>query len=294
MATKARNKDRAKASDDIIYTQPAPFRMKKFLLKMGIVLSVVVAVLLVMAIFFRVERIEVSGVDKYTAADIVEASGVQKGEALMWPIGLNFAQVSSRIITELPYVKQVRIGIKLPGTVQIQIEELKVTYAVQSTDENWWLISAEGKVIDSASFADAQNYTQILGVRLTDPKIGQAAVAEEAEQNAVGETVTEETVPATVTGAQRLSMVISILKNLENARILGQMKSVDVTNVGHIELWYEDRFQIDLGDQTQMEKKIKSVKAAIDDPEMGEYAVGKLDASFTIWPDVVAFSSFDQ
>lgn len=289
MATKV--KKRRKTADDIIYTQPAPFRMKKFMLKMGIVLSVVVSALLVMAIFFKVEHIEVSGTDKYSVADIVNASGVHNGEAL-W--SLSGAQVSGKIITELPYVKQVRMGIKLPGTVQIHIEELKVTYAVQSADESWWLISAEGKVVDAVSYADAQSYTQILGIRLASPSVGQMAVAEETEQNATGETVPEETVPATIKGSERLDIVVSVLKNLEEAGILGQMKSVDVTNVGHIELWYGDRFQIDLGDQAQMEKKIKSVKAAIDDPEMGEYAVGKLDASFTIWPDVVAFSPFDQ
>lgn len=289
MATKV--KKRRKTADDIIYTQPAPFRMKKFLLKMGIVLSVVVSVLLVMAIFFKVEHIEVAGADKYSVSDVVNASGIQNGEAL-W--SLSGAQVSGRIITELPYVKQVRMGIKLPGTVQIHIEELKVTYAVQAADENWWLISADGKVVDTVGFADAQSHTQIIGVRLAEPKVGQIAVAEETEQNATGEQPTEETAPATIKGAERLNMVISVLKNLEQAGILGQMKSVDVTNVGHIELWYEDRFQIDLGDQTLMEKKIKSVKAAIDNPEMGEYAAGKLDASFTIWPDVVAFSPFDQ
>lgn len=290
MATKTK-KRKASAQDDIVYTQPAPFRMKKFLLKVLIVLSVVIAILLVMSIFFKVKHVEVSGTDKYSAYDIRQASGIQQGESL-W--SLSGAQVAGRIITELPYVKQVRMGIKLPDTVQIYIEELKVTYAVQASDESWWLLSADGKVVDTVSFADAQFHTQILGVRLTEPKVGQAAVAEEVSQDATGETVTDATVPETVKSSERLAIVISVLENLEEAGILGEMKSVDVTNVGHIELWYEDRFQIDLGDRSELAFKIKSVKAAIEDSEMGEYAVGKLDASFTVWPDVVAFSPFDQ
>ena len=290
MATKTK-KRKSSAQDNIVYTQPAPFRMKKFLLKVLIVLSIVIAILLVMSIFFKVKHVEVSGTDKYSAYDIRVASGIQDGESL-W--SLSGAQVSGRIITELPYVKQVRMGIKLPDTVQIYIEELKVTYAAQATDESWWLLSADGKVVDTVNFADAQSHTQILGIRLADPKVGQAAVAEEVGQDATGETVTEETAPVTVKGSERLAMVVSVMKNLEEAGILGEMKSIDVTNVGHIELWYGDRFQIDLGDQTDVGFKIKSAKAAIDDPEMGEYATGKLDASFTIWPDVVAFSQFDQ
>ena len=107
-------------------------------------------------------------------------------------------------------------------------------------------------------------------------------------------TVEGETVPVTVKGSERLSLIVSILKDMEACGILGEMKSVDVSNIGHIELWYGDRFQIDLGDENNLTFKIKSAKAAIDSPEMGKYTAGKLDASFTIWPDVVAFSPFDE
>lgn len=294
MATKERTKKKkasGAAANDVVYTQPVPFRTRKFLLKMGIVLSVVISVLLVMGIFFEVKHVEVSGVDKYSVADIQEASGLRGGENL---VTISGAQISGKIIAELPYVKQVRVGIKLPSTVQIDIEELAVTYAVQAADENWWLISAEGKVVDTVSFADVQAHTQILGVRLAAPTVGQSAVAEEISEDATGETVEGETVPVTVKGSERLSLVVSILKDMEACGILGEMKSVDVSNIGHIELWYGDRFQIDLGDENNLTFKIKSAKAAIDSPEMGKYTAGKLDASFTIWPDVVAFSPFDE
>ncbi len=299
MATKERMKVRPSrqkrtansAQDDVVYTQPMAFHKGRFMLRLLTVLGVVVAIILSMAIFFKVKTIAVSGTDKYTAWDIRTASGIREGENLLT---LSDAQISGRITTSLPYVKQVRVGIKLPDTVNIVIEELQVTYAMQATDETWWLISAEGRVVDSVSFADAQRNTQILGVKLASPVVGQQAVAEEPTQEAAGDLPEGATKPVTVKGFERLELVIAILQNLEKSGILGQMKSVDVTNVGAVELWYENRFQINLGDDTQLSRKIKAVKAAIDSPEMGDYSAGTMDASFTIWQDRVGFRAFTE
>ena len=289
---KAQNKRTAKASqEDIVYTQPMPFNKNRFLLRLLTVVAVVVAIVLGMAIFFKVKTITVSGTEKYTPWDIRMASGIQQGENLLT---LSDAQISGRITTALPYVKQVRVGIKLPDTVNIEITELEVTYAMQATDESWWLISAEGRVVDTISFADGKGYTQILGVRLDSPAVGKMAVAEETKQDATGDIPEGATTPVTVKGSERLDLVVSILQYLEENGILGKMKSVDVTNVGAIELWYEDRFQINLGDSTQLARKIKAVKASIDSPEMSDYSTGTMDASFTIWPEVVGFSPFAE
>ncbi len=285
------NKTGNSAQDDVVYTQPMAFHKGRFMLRLLTVVGVVVAVILSMAIFFKVKTVAVSGTDKYTAWDIRVASGIREGENLLT---LSDAQISGRITTALPYVKQVRVGIKLPDTVNIVIEELEVTYAMQATDESWWLISAEGRVVDSVNFADAQGHTQILGVRLASPVVGQQAVAEEPTQEATGDLPEGATKPVTVKGSERLNLVVAILQNLEESGVLGQMKSIDVTNVGAIELWYENRFQINLGDNTQLSRKIKAVKAAIDSPEMGDYSTGTMDASFTTWPDVVGFLPFTE
>jgi cell division protein FtsQ len=267
-----------------------PFQKSKFLLRLLTVLAVVVAIILGMAIFFKVKHVEISGVNKYSRFTVEQASGLRKGENLLT---LSHSQISSRIINELRYVEEVRVGIKLPNTVKLHIKEVAVSYAVQAADENWWLISAAGRVLDPVSFADAQGHTQIIGVRLSAPVAGQNAVAEEPQQNAVGEAVTEEATPVTVTGRERLQLVTEILQQLEDCEILGEMDSVDVTNIGHITLSYDERITIDLGDGNNLEIKIKSVKNALQDPELGEYAEGNMDASFTIWPDRVAISTLE-
>ena len=208
-----------------------------------------------------------------------------------------FTQRKRKIKTNLPYVDEVRIGIKLPDTVNIEITEVAVTYAIEADDGYWWLMDSEGTILESVSSIDAKDYTQILGVTVTGAQAGQPAVATEpepetqVETNAEGETVQVE-LPVTVLGSERLETACMILQSLEHNGILGEMASVDVTELGDIVLWYADRYQILLGDTAQLDHKIYMVTGAIS--QLSAYQTGILDASFTIWPDQVGYTSFDQ
>ena len=93
-----------------------------------------------------------------------------------------------------------------------------------------------------------------------------------------------ETIPVTVLPQEQLSTVVSILQYLESNRIIGDIASLNVTDLGNIEMWYGDRFQVLLGDTTQLSYKIGLIKTAID-THMETYDSGVLDASLTIQPD---------
>ncbi len=127
-----------------------------------------------------------------------------------------------------------------------------------------------------------------MGVKITAPAVGEKA---QAAQPAADATTQEgETVPVTVQASQQLDVAVSILQYLEACGVLGQMASVDVSDLGDIELWYGERYQVTVGDSTQLSRKISSMKAAID--KMDEYQKGNLDVSFTTWPDEVGYTPF--
>lgn len=269
-----------KKTKDVVYTQPETFNRNRFLLRLATVVAVVLALLFGMTIFFKVdvEKSTVSGAVKYTAWDVWEASGIQDGENLLT---LNKAKAYSKIKEALPYVDTVRIGIKLPDMVNIEIKELAVVYSVEADDGSWWHISYDGTVVDKTTAAEAGESTKIKGVKLAKTVAGEVAVAAEPkpQQGEEGETV-----PVTVLGSERLETVISIISNLEKTGVIGEIVSIDVSDFAQITLWYGQRYQVLLGDNTQLEKKISSMKQAID--QRGEYQTGKLDVSFSIWPEV--------
>ncbi len=266
-----------KPSPEVVYTQPDPFNRSRFVLHLVTVVAVVLALLFGMSIFFKVEHVTVAGNVKYTEWDIREASGIQNGENLLT---ISEAKLSGNIRSKLPYVEKVRIGIKLPDTVKIEIKELDVVYAAESSDGAWWLIRADGGVVEKVSAADAALHTTIVGITLENPVVGEKAVAYQrpAETLESGETV-----PVTVLASQQLDAVISILQFLEGNRIIGDIASLDVSDLANIEMWYGQRYQILLGDTTQLSYKVSLVKTAID--SMESYDSGVLDASLTIQPD---------
>lgn len=291
-AEKRRRRQNRFNTPAVIYTQPAAFNRDKLIVQLISVLSVVIAMMIGLSVFFKVGRITVSGAETYQPWTIVENSGISKGDNLLT---FSRAKAVSQILANCPYVKDVRIGIKLPDTVNIEIVESDVVYAIKDDQGTWWLMNSDAKVSEMINGSRASNYTQVLGVTLSSPKIGETGVATEiqTEQTDPTEEVAG-TMPTVATivisGAQRLNTAKEILKALEDNDIVGEAASVDVTDVDNIELWYGSRYQVELGDSNNLTYKIACMYDAI--LQMSDYETGVLDVSFNTWTDQVAYTPF--
>ena len=269
----------------IIYTQPASFSRDRLLIQLLTVTAVVAALVLGMSVFFKVKTITVAGAETYSAWTIREASGISEGDGLLT---FSKARASAQIQAKHAYVDDVRIGIKLPDTVIIYIEELDVAYSMESTQGEWWLINSEGRVVEQITANEAGNHTKVLGVLLQDPQAGGNAVAaDEVPQETLS---SGEPVPVSVTGAQRLSSALQILKALEANDIVGEAASIDVSALDDVVLWYGSRYEVLLGDTANMEYKIACMNDAI--LQMSDYQSGILDISFTNWETEVGYTPF--
>ena len=277
----------------VIYTQPAAFNRNRLIIQLITVTAVVLALVIGLSVFFKVEHIYVSGAEVYSESSITEVCGISKGDNLLT---FSHARAAALIQANRPYVREVRFGIKLPDTVNIIIEEDDVVYAVKDQTGQWWLMNSSGRMVEQGNNAKVANNTQVLGVTIQDPVPNERAVAMEsapaAEENATaaeGETVPS-SVPVTTTGAQRLDAALQIIKALEENDIVGSAASVDVSRIDAIILWYGTRYQVNLGDNTRLDYKIACMNAVI--AQMSEYQSGVLDCSFTIWPNQVGYTPF--
>ena len=270
----------------VIYTEPQAFNRNRLLVQLLTVVAVVIALVLGLSVFFKVEKIQVSGAQVYSEWTIREASGLQEGDNLLT---FSHARSAALIKANLPYVDTVRFGIKLPDTVNIIVKEDQVVYAVKDQNGQWWLMNSDGRIVEMGDNSKASNHTQVLGVVLENPVVDERAVAMEVVSN---ETVPEgETVPVvTTTGAQRLTAALQILKALEQNDIVGDAASVDVTRIQDIILWYGSRYQVNLGDSARLDYKIACMSDVI--LQMSDYQSGILDISFTIWPNQVGYTPF--
>ena len=279
----------------IVYTPAKPFNRGKLLLQLITVVAVVLALSLGVSIFFKVDTITVSGTQKYDAWTVKEASGIEIGDNLL---SFGEAKAAGKIRTALPYVDTVRIGIKLPDTVNIEIKELDVVYSIRDAFDQWYLITAQGRIVDRVDKATAGEYTEIIGVRLAAPVIGHQAVALEMQETVTTATsdTGETSMPVAVRASDRLAAVLNILQYLEDCGIVGAAASLDVTDLGNLELWYGQRFLVKLGDMTQMLYKIQYMNAVINGTDeqntLKEYDSGILDLSFTVKKDQAIYQAF--
>lgn len=274
-------------AQEVVYTAPDPINRKKLILGIATVAAIVLALFLACTVFFRVENIKVSGNSKYDEWTIFEASGIEKGDSLLT---FSKGEACARIVQNLPYVKIVRIGITLPNTVNIYIEELDVVYAAQDADDGWWMLTSGGRVVEDTSASIAKEKTVLEGFKLQSPVEGQSAQAVEADPEPTG----EEENPVTVTNQDRLDTALSIVTELERRGILGQVSSLNVEDMGNIELWYGSTYQVKLGDAGQMEEKIALMCETIRARETsGSNEGGILDITFEIYPGAVGFQPFE-
>ena len=269
----------------IIYTQPKAFSRTRLLIQMLTVTAVVAAMIAGLSVFFKVEYITVTGAEVYSAWSVREASGIQEGDNLLT---FSHARAGALIKANLPYVNTVRFGIKLPDTVNIIIEEDAVVYSIEDSTGTWWLMNSDGRVVEQTNKSKAANYTKILGITLENPAPDKQAVATETVLSATTET--GETIPMTTTGAKRLSTAMEILEALEANDIVGEAASVDVSRLEDIIVWYGSRYQVNLGDSSNVDYKIACMNDVI--LQLSEFDSGILDVSFTIWPDQVIYTPF--
>ena len=299
-AEKRRRKQNVFNTPAVIYTQPASFNRDRLIVQLITVLAVVAAFMIGLSVFFKVKVITVSGATVYSPYSIQEASGITEGDNLLT---FSRARAASQIRAKLPYVKSVRIGIKLPDTVNIEIKEDSVVYAIQDDTGIWWLMNSDGKVTEMANNSTASNYTQIVGVTLTDPAVGQIGVATERSaaplestegMDATAEETTLPTVASTVvTGAEKLDVVLQILVAMEDNDIVGSIASIDVTYLDDIVLWYGTQY---LGDGTDTVHPLNYKIACMYDAilQMADYTTGILDVSFTIRENQVVLTPFSS
>lgn len=208
------------------------------------------AIAAALALFFKVDQVEVSGNGRYSTEEIIEASGVTVGENLFF---LNKYEAAARITQELPYVESAKIGRRLPNTICIQVEECERALAVEHQGE-LWLMCYNGKIADTAEVEDRENYTVLTGLTLQEPAIGQMAVADAGQE-------------------KRLEALLPLLQQLHQKNMLQDLQEIRLEESAYITLRYLNRFEVQLLWSADFDYKLEYLKAVVDRLEDNEKGI---------------------
>lgn len=219
-----------------------------------IMLAIVAAIVFGVAIFFKVNTIEVHGNSVYSAQDIIEASDLAIGDNLLT---VNKDTAAGNIIARLPYIQSVSIGRSLPDTVVIQVNESEVCFAADTASGTLWLVSSEGKALERADAEKIDSYPRIVGVVLNDPIAGQQVSSLDQK---------------------KLDAAIEVLSSLDGTGILEHVASINVEKEYSIVLQYEERYEILFGGTDQIPYKVQYLTAILQ--ELSDFQAGTIDISF--------------
>ena len=254
------------------------FRNKNLKYQILTLIAVVLAVVLCLVVFFRVNHIQVLNGGNplqteqgdtepgethtyYTAQEIEKASGIMIGDNLLT---ISKEAVAAKIMAELPYVSEVTVRRVLPGTVDITVREFEVAYAIQDTVGGWWLINCNGVVLEQTDETEASEHLTVKGLLAEAPQVA-------------GEIVPQTLEDMTEQEAKKTSL-IRILQLVEEYGYCKELVSVDLTSSYDIRFWYGTQFEIRIGNTEDLSYKLAYLDGVLR--ELESYQSGVIDLTF--------------
>lgn len=216
-----------------------------FLYKVLVLLAICGAIVAAMALFFKANQIEITGNSQYTGEEVLNASGIAKGDNLFL---LNKYEAAERIRNGLPYVETVRISRRLPDTLCIEVTECPCTLGIEQAGQ-LWLICGTGKIVDVTAANEKAPYGRITGVELTEPELGKTITAQDGA------------------AAEQL---LEMLKMLSAKKMLGDVQAIHLEDPAVITMRYMEAFDVQFAWHADFDYKLNYLAAVIDKLEENE------------------------
>ncbi len=139
------------------------------------VMSAVIA--LCLTVWFNVSNFEVSGNTAYSAEQIIEASGIKLDDNI-FRIGSNAAKLN--IEKTLPYIANVKIVRKFPGTVRFEVTAAK-EYAYFTANNRNVVLDSNMKVLKDTG-KPSSNIIELKGFKIASYVVGEQVVFSDTNQ----------------------------------------------------------------------------------------------------------------
>ena len=212
---------------------------------------IVGAIVSALAVFFKVQHVAVSGNERYTALQVISASGVREDDNLFF---MNKYDVAGKISEALPYVESVSIHRDLPDTLHVEVQECTCGVALEQ-DGKTWILCSSGKAVDVKEGAKGDGYALVTGVTLTNLQVGSVAAADEANEP-LYRTLRE------------------MLQQLRSKGMLDGVQAIHLENSECITVRYLDRFDVELPWDADFEYKFNFLAAVVE--KLEDYETGTL------------------
>lgn len=220
-------------------------KMTPFLIVVSLFL-IAAAVYLCLTMLFNVDRITIVGNTIYEERELIETSGIEKGENLF---EVDTAYAENKLYSVFNYIEEVEVKRSFPNGVTITIEEA-VPFSVIEEADGFTLVSAGGKVLERG--LEEVPYDMLLVRGLS-------------------------TVTSTEDDVKRMDLMQRIINSMRELEMEGY-NFLDLSETLEIVMIYDDRVRVNLGNELELEYKLQFADKVITE-DLSKTGFQLVDAS---------------
>lgn len=207
-----------------------------------VTLILTTVLVLSLTVFFRIDTITVKGKSSYDKSQIINASGISKGNNLFL---CNLERASEGIRKNLPYISKAEVKRQLPSTIVIEITHSDAFIAVE-TKAGTALADKNGKVLE---FVSREKLPSGI-ISLDAGTVFGAAIGDNIfELNAEDDSVKDQ--------KKKAEVLRQIFDAVEKSGLKG-ITSIDIKSTSNINIMYQNRLKLNIGNVNDIVYKLKS------------------------------------
>ncbi len=217
-----------------------------------VVLSIGVA--LVVAIFFKVDKITIKGDKVYADNEIILQSGIETGDSLVM---MNEDKINDILTKNLPYIDKITLDKKLPDSVTITVTATREVVAFQN-GAGFVLVDDKGKILDENASILRDNVAIVNGISLNPKTIVEGEIIE-------------------LSDADTTKSFLDLLKAINESK-LQYLTEITLNSKGDWELRYDERIIVKVTPSEEIGVMLERVVEILtEEDERNPYAEGVLD-----------------
>lgn len=207
----------------------------------GTVVAALVILVLSITVLFNVTSIKVVEAGKrYTADQIIMASGLDVGDNM---IRTNFDSVAERIETSLPYILEAKITKKLSGEVKITVKDTSEAFVVEFSKGDLLVTDKNGKALRTVK--EYPEDCKLMKIKTTSEPfstIGSVFKLSNETEN---------------------KNYNALKAELTELGLFGKITEIDLRDANSLKVVYENRLRLLIGTTDDLDTKLKSAAETI-------------------------------
>ena len=212
--------------------------------------------------FFRVERVYISGCDRYEESEIISVSGIEL-EISMFELSLS--SIEAAITHRYPYIKAVKVKRHLPSDVELILIEDTPLYYIELGNE-YFVLSESLRVLERL---EHENGLKDNGIRkIVTPDINYAVVGREMRFK----------------NQEERENVLELLASFRLSPVYDMLDLINISDKYEVYVIYGGQFKVVFGKYTDMDLKLLLVDSIIEEMDNmnGIIDVSDIKTSFAI------------